>query len=453
MDIQQTFQNKTFSRYGVEYSVVGKYINSRTKIKIKHNICGHTWTPIPSNFLSKCKPTLCPTCTNPKRRKTNEEFIMEVYKLVGDEYTPLENYKNSYTKLKMIHNTCNHVWFIRPDSFVNKRVRCPKCNKGGGFKKKITDEVFKARVFENVGSEYTILGSFQNTKTKIKTKHNVCGFIWDANPDELLKKSGSRCPKCANRLRKTNQWFLSEVFKQVGSEYTVIGKYKNAKTKIKMKHEYCGHEWEVRPGKFVGSEKTRCPNCFKSNKKDHKQFIQEVYNAVGDEYSVISNYHSNKKHVKMLHNKCGHEWRVTPGNFLHVNNPTRCPKCNESKGEKRISDFLMEFGISFVPQYRIDECRNIKPLPFDFAVFQGNKLMFLIEFDGEYHYKAIKGRGGIKNLKNVQKRDQIKTEYCQNNNINLVRIPYYQINRLEEILTTELIKHKLIPPINIRIAA
>ena len=36
---------------------------------------------------------------------------------------------------------------------------------------------------------------------------------------------------------------------------------------------------------------------------------------------------------------------------------------------RQIADYLKEQGISYELQYRYDDCRTIKPLPFDFAIF------------------------------------------------------------------------------------
>ena len=56
-----------------------------------------------------------------------------------------------------------------------------------------------------------------------------------------------------------------------------------------------------------------------------------------------------------------------------------------------------------------------------------------IEYDGEYHYLEST-RNSKKKLKLQQKRDKIKTDYCKQNNIELLRIPYWEKENIEEIL-------------------
>ncbi|MCB2320474.1 hypothetical protein LGK98_06505 [Clostridium tagluense] len=58
-----------------------------------------------------------------------------------------------------------------------------------------------------------------------------------------------------------------------------------------------------------------------------------------------------------------------------------------------------------------------------------------IEYDGEMHYKET--TLGNK-LKQQQLHDKIKNNYCKDNNINLIRIPYWEKNNIEQILKSAL---------------
>ncbi|MDY0268822.1 hypothetical protein [Trichloromonas sp.] len=70
---------------------------------------------------------------------------------------------------------------------------------------------------------------------------------------------------------------------------------------------------------------------------------------------------------------------------------------------------------------RFKDCRYKYPLPFDLYL---SKYNLCIEYDGEQHFKTKEIWGGKTQLKIIKKRDQIKNEYCKNNNINLLRIKY-----------------------------
>lgn len=103
-----------------------------------------------------------------------------------------------------------------------------------------------------------------------------------------------------------------------------------------------------------------------------------------------------------------------------------------------MEQYLIRNNYLYVKQYKIEECRDIRPLPFDFAIFENDKLIMLIELNGEQHYhpytycnenKEIK----IENLKNRQKKDKIKKEYCIKNNIPLLEIRYTKFYKKELI--------------------
>lgn len=51
-------------------------------------------------------------------------------------------------------------------------------------------------------------------------------------------------------IRKTNEYFLTEVYTLVGDEYKILSEYVNSRTKIKIKHNKCNHEYEVKPNDF-----------------------------------------------------------------------------------------------------------------------------------------------------------------------------------------------------------
>jgi hypothetical protein len=67
---------------------------------------------------------------------------------------------------------------------------------------------------------------------------------------------------------------------------------------------------------------------------------------------------------------------------------------------------------------------------FDFAILKNDVLQYLIEYDGAQHFKPIKWMGGIESFTSLKKRDDIKTQYCINNNIPLIRIPYTLYNKM-----------------------
>ena len=112
------------------YIPLEKYINSQTKILIRHNRCGHEWIVIPNALL---RGEGCPVCGKERRiqkqTKTHEEFVKEVKEKYGDEYEVLGEYINSQTKILVKHNCkkCNyHEYMVIANGFLRGN-RCPVC--------------------------------------------------------------------------------------------------------------------------------------------------------------------------------------------------------------------------------------------------------------------------------------------------------------------------------------
>lgn len=126
---------------------------------------------------------------------------------------------------------------------------------------------------------------------------------------------------------------------------------------------------------------------------------------------------------------CGNKTIVRQGNLLH-GSTWSCGCMKRSHGEELIYKFLKNTHFIFKEQYRINDCKNILPLPFDFAILdEEQKLLGLIEFDGKQHFEPFQFNNcdinkSISNYKNCVERDRIKTNYCKNHNIKLLRITY-----------------------------
>lgn len=416
----EEFLKEVYDLAGSEYEVIGTYVDATKKVEIKHNLCGNIYKVLPNSFLSG---TRCPKCFGANKKDTNQ-FKQEVYNLVGDEYTILSEYISAHIKINIKHEKCGYLYMVEPSKFLTGR-RCPYC---AGKVTKTTNE-FKKQLFNIYGNEYEVLSDYINTITKVEVKHNICGYIYKVLPSGIL--NGNKCPNCSRNKKKNTEEFKMEISNLVKDEYELLSQYTNAITKVTIKHNKCNNIYHVTPSNFLTGY--RCPKCAseevaRKQTKTHDDFISEVYNLVGNDYTILGKYDVAKKNIQIIHNKCGHIFKMSPSNFLRGQ---RCPRCNESKGETLIREYLKYNNINFESQYKIAECKKIRPLPFDFAIFNNNNLQFLIEYDGELHYKE-KGIGN--DLKQQQQHDEIKNTYCRENNIPLLRIPYWEKNNLKQIL-------------------
>jgi rubrerythrin len=149
----------------------------------------------------------------------------------------------------------------------------------------------------------------------------------------------------------------------------------------------------------------------------------------------------SKRKVWWICSKCGHNWETI---IKYRCNGRGCPNCNKSRGENKIKNFLMFNNIKFIWQKTFKNCRRINILKFDFYLIDFN---CCIEYDGQYHYEKnylIKDDNkSLKVLSEIKERDEIKTKYCKNNNIKLLRIPYWDFDNIEKILYNNFVQNKI----------
>jgi len=131
---------------------------------------------------------------------------------------------------------------------------------------------------------------------------------------------------------------------------------------------------------------------------------------------------------------------------LSINIEENVKMSRRSMGERTIYNWLKTNNIEFESEKRFSDCRNIRPLPFDFYLLDHN---VLIEFDGKQHFKPFwfghfttpDFRTKMKlQFTKIQYHDSIKNDYCLNKNIELIRIPYWELENINDILRDKLIK-------------
>jgi len=168
-----------------------------------------------------------------------------------------ESYISTMKPVEAICNICNYQWYPLARKLIEKAnpSHCPKCNIN---KQKIKN--YPIRVKNMYGNEYSVLGEYVNNSTKILMKHNICGNTYEVTPINFLgspSKKPRKCPYCDKFRKKDTIWYKNKVKELTGNEYTVLGKYINTHTKIKMKHNLCGNIYYVEGGDVEAIEQNK----------------------------------------------------------------------------------------------------------------------------------------------------------------------------------------------------
>lgn len=364
------------------------------------------------------------------RRLTHEQFI-ERLQQINPNIEILGTYINSKTKIKCKCKICRHEWETIPSSLLRGHG-CPKCGGTG----KLTHEEFmeKFNKQNKHSQDIEIMGTYINAQTKIKCKCKIDGHEWETIPSSLLQGKG--CPKCGCSVKSTHEEFMEKFYKQNkhAQDIEILGTYIARKTKINCKCKIDGYEWTPMANQLLHGQ--GCPKCGGTKKLTHKEFIKRLQH-INSNIEVLGTYKNNRTKIKCKCKKCEHEWTATPRDLLQGYG---CPKCNTSKGEKRIAQYLDNLGIHYIydKKYFKDLVSTggstLRP---DFVI---PSLKIWIEFDGQQHFRLVDFTGAMSEqqlqdaFKKVQQNDQIKDQYAKDNNWTLIRIPFTEYDNIEQIL-------------------
>ena len=150
-------------------------------------------------------------------------------------------------------------------------------------------------------------------------------------------------------------------------------------------------------------------------------------------------YQDGKSKIDIFCTKCQRYFSQRVKHHLDGNG---CPFCNESKGEMAIEKYLKQHGIRFKRFKKFDGLVHKNSLSYDFYLIDLN---ILIEYDGEHHFQVINySKDPAKNSEKFEVtklRDKIKNHYAITNNIPLLRIPYWDFDRIEELVGAFIKEH------------
>lgn len=172
--------------YKDEYKLIStNYINNKEKLKflcIKcNNIFEKSWDSFRRRpWCQKCRKEE----NNKKLYKSNEEFLNEVYKKFGNEYTILSKYEHNKKKIKIKRNKCNHIFDCTPNNFLTYNITnyCPKCNSS-------KPECFIRTILENNNIKFEEQKTFKDLKNINLLRFDFCIYLND-NDFILLEYDG-----------------------------------------------------------------------------------------------------------------------------------------------------------------------------------------------------------------------------------------------------------------------
>ena len=334
----QEEKNRKFNNYLKEkglsdFEIVGDYIDRKTKVRLRHNSCGHEFTDIIDNFLRRRHK--CQNCADGNRftfgnqEDRNVAFNKRLNKLV-EGFELVGNYYGIHDKLTLYHKDCKKEFTTTFDSFLDSKNKCPHCQSNKYKYNKYITIKEKIKCFErDLENKYKILSGFTTVSDKVTMKHKQCGktFTIVLNNALRYKEKDMVCPRCELERRKNK--FLEKLNNKWGNAYTLVGEYINGTTKTLFKHRGCKVNFEITPNKLLDKKVEDCPSCKNKNIYRAGKFKSRLYEKHGTRYLMVGEYVSYDKKILFRDKICGHPFTETPQNMLSKEIP--CKRCSLKK--------------------------------------------------------------------------------------------------------------------------
>ena len=204
----------------------------------------------------------------------------------------------------------------------------------------------------------------------------------------------------------------------------------------------CGNEKWILTAALTTGNTTSCGCHLNRTQKHIKDITGQKYGKLtaikpDDEFN---NTHKDKKKKWICKCDCGKIVSVGKTNLMS-GNTLSCGCSRVSKGELRIEQVLIELGIAYQKEKAISKVIHNTDalLKFDFYLPDFN---IAIEYQGEQHYEPVSIFGGEEGFKRQQRSDALKKTLCEENDVKLIIIPYWDYNKINQQFLTNLINEK-----------
>lgn len=305
---------------------------------------------------------------------------------------------------------------------------CVQCTK-----QRLKDKLTKDLTHQRFG-RWTVLEKVITEKRGVYWKcHCDCGTEKIIRGTSLTSGNSTSCGCFA--LEKLRDDRLLNLVGQKFGRLTVISQVEDFVSPVNGKHRSrwkclceCGNTAYVNGGDLTSGNTYSC-GCYKREKTSDTHFID----LTGERFGMLTVLHRVEDYVAtdigrarpqfLCQCDCGNRKVIQKDSLM---NGTISCGCINSRGEREIAEYLRKHGVRFKIQYGFPDLIGGLPLKFDFAIFnEDEKLVALIEYQGEQHYQAIDFFGGQQKFERQKENDDFKLNYCKKNGIKLVEIPYW----------------------------
>ena len=385
--------------------------------------------------------------------KLTKEEVIERYNKKGLKVLNINQFKKITTKLTSIDKDGYMYYFpLAQLKSFNYNIKSKVARKNP-YSLKNVNTFFKLNHIEEeaLGIEWRkIKEGRSGCYIKLRCK---CGNYYYLGWSNILnQRSRFLCKRCSSSVPNSKKYdfdFVKDTLKKYG--YTLLDNYYKGNNDKMLCINKDGYKVYVKFANIAHTDKN--PYIFsKAFNLDNYIYNVNNYFKINDidckalRYDLNIDKYSEDSLPLICQCSCGNEFYTCLSAIKQ--GQVYCTKCTEyySRLSRKVEKWLKSKHIEYIREYTFDDCKDIKCLPFDFYLPKYN---YCIEVDGSHHEKPVKfgdmtTEEAVRRFKITQKHDKIKDNYCENNNIKLIRIPQNKIERKHEeykqILYENLIK-------------
>jgi len=302
--------------------------------------------------------------------------------------------------------------------------------------------ISKAKIAHNSVYSYANV-AYLNSGTKVSVTCSEHGDFMVTPDNHTGRKSG--CPKCAlqkasTRYSDTTESFITKAMNIHKNSYDYSSvTYSSSKTPVSIRCIKHNAVFLQTPTNHISG--AGCPQCALDSRSTIRtlplaDFISKataIHNNKYD-YSKITLVEYKSKRITII---CPSHGEFKQNKHDHTRSKAGCPKCNSSKGENAVRQTLIQNNIQFEEQKTFKDLyyKNKKAkLRYDFYLPTHN---ILIEYDGQGHYRPSH-RSSLQEFNEGCIRDGLKDKYARDNELLLLRIPYFKFAEIEHIIKAQL---------------
>lgn len=225
-------------------------------------------------------------------------------------------------------------------------------------------------------TEYTS----SKAKMTVKCKNGHIRYI---TPDKVKSRGDkAKCKECDTYIHSTSKSQEQFILDCAKYNITPLALYKNNHTRITVRNNTCGHEYQINPNSLLtkGSG-ADCKICNTTTKEVKTQVLEALSKK---DLILLEDYSSTYSKVLAQKITCGHEFKVDISSLIYKDCYTDCPICqnNTLKPTEEVLGILDINNLELVGAYlgskfpitvRNKLCNHEYTIPFPSNLFYNNK--------------------------------------------------------------------------------